>query len=165
VPTRFGVLGGTHHISEDRIANGVRKKIESTKVAGQSGPSAQGFTRSGEENRAQRLCCIGCERHSGAAQAWSARRFRSPGIGHDRTDSVVAAQLDTKNGELHAIPALRDDIQALHVRVEELTERIDELPKRPVEPNRHRPEDNHVPPTPEPEPETAAWETEDTEVL
>jgi hypothetical protein len=88
-----------------------------------------------------------------------------PASAHGRTDSVVAAQLGTMNGELHAIPALRDDIQALRVRVEELTERIDALLKRPVEPNRHRPEDNHVPPIPEPEPETAAWETEDTEVL
>jgi hypothetical protein len=82
-------------------------------------------------------------------------------------DSVVAAQLETMSGELQAIPVLRDDIQDLRLRVEELTERIDELLKRPVEPNRHRPEDNQLPTTPEPKPgsETAAWETEEMEVL
>jgi hypothetical protein len=86
---------------------------------------------------------------------------------HSRTDSIVAAQLETMSRGLHAIPALRDDIQHLRVRVEELAERIDELLKRPAEPNRRHPEDNQVPPTPEPEsePETPAWETEDTEVL
>jgi hypothetical protein len=75
-------------------------------------------------------------------------------------DSVVAAQLETMSGAVHAIPALREDIEDLRVWVEEFTERIDELLKRSVEPNRNRPEDNQVPPPPEPEPEpeTAAWE-------
>jgi hypothetical protein len=88
-----------------------------------------------------------------------------PAAAHGRTDSVVAAQLETMRRALHAIPALRDDIRELRGRVEELTERIDELLKRPAEANRNRPENNHVPTTPEPKPEAAAWETEDTEVL
>jgi hypothetical protein len=141
------------------------KTVENTKVARQSGPSAQEFTRSGKENRAQRPCYIGCERDTGATQTWSACRFQSPSIGARQNGFRRGRGARHLSGELHAIPALRDDIQDLRARVEELTERIDELLKRPVEPNRHRPEDNHVPPTPEPEPETAVWETEDTEVL
>jgi hypothetical protein len=88
-----------------------------------------------------------------------------PASAHGRRDSVVAAQLETMSGELHAIPALRDDIQDLRVRIEELTERLNELLKRPAEPDRSRPDENHAAPAPQPELETAAWETEDANVL
>jgi hypothetical protein len=95
------------------------------------------------------------------------RRAGSDGAAsaHSRTDSVVAAQLDAMSSELHAIPALRDDIQDLRVQVEELTKRIDELLNRPTEPNIHCPDDNQAPPTPEPEPERAACETEGADAL
>jgi hypothetical protein len=65
----------------DRIAQGACKKIDSTKVTHQPGPSAQEFTRSGEENRARRSCCISRESGTGVTQAWSARRFWSRGSG------------------------------------------------------------------------------------
>jgi hypothetical protein len=95
------------------------------------------------------------------------RRVGSDGAAsaHSRTDSVVAAQLDAMSSELHAIPALRDDIQDLRGQVEELTKRIDELLKHTAEPGIPRPDEGQAPPAPEPEPETAAWETEDANVL
>jgi hypothetical protein len=79
----------------------------------------------------------------------------------------VAAPLEAMSNELRSIPALRDDIQDLRLRIEELTERINELLKRPAEPNSaRRPDENQTPPpTPELEPETAAWKTEDADVL
>ena len=98
------------------------------------------------------------------------KRGRPAGSGravaaHGRTDSVVAAQLEAMSNELQTIPALRDDIQDLRLRIEELTERINELLKRPAAPDRPRPDENQAAPAPEPDPETAAWETEDANVL
>jgi hypothetical protein len=84
---------------------------------------------------------------------------------HGRTDSIFAAQLEAMSDELQTIPALRDEIQVLRLRIEELTGRIDELLKRPTAPDEPRTDETQAPPIPEPEPETTAWEVEDANVL
>ena len=55
--------------------------------------------------------------------------------------------------ELQTIPALRDDIQVLRLRIEELTERIDELLKRSTAPDEPRTDETQAPPRTEPEPD------------
>jgi hypothetical protein len=69
------------------------------------------------------------------------------------------------SNELQTIPALRGDIQVLRLRIEELTERIDELLKRPTASDEPRTDETQAPPSPESEPEAAAWEVEDADVL
>jgi hypothetical protein len=93
--------------------------------------------------------------------AGSARSAAADG----RTGSFFAAQLEAMSNELQTIPALCDDIQVLRFRIEALTERIDELLERPTAPEEARADETQAPPSPEPEPETAAWEVEDANVL
>jgi hypothetical protein len=69
------------------------------------------------------------------------------------------------SSELQTIPALRDDIPVFRLSIEELTERIDELLKRSAAPDEPRTDGTQAPPSPEPEPDTAAWEVEDADVL
>jgi hypothetical protein len=81
VPTRFVLLGRTRRIWRIASRMALARKIDSTKVTHQPAPSAQESTRSGQENRTRRSCCICRERGTGVAQARSARRFGSLGSG------------------------------------------------------------------------------------